>query len=431
MPRSPLRILIAALGSHGDVHPFLALGQALRQRGHDVRFIAPAIYEPLAESLGLRFVPIGTPQWFEYFTTKAEIWRPVRGFQILAQVVVKLLEPYYQAIVANHQRGQTVLAFSSLVLGGRVAQEVMGIPAVSVHLSPTILRSTQNPARTPPVPVSASLPRWWNRLVFQAVDALVMDRAVGKAVNGFRRRLGLPPVKRLFNAWVHSPDRVIGLFPDWFAPMPPDWPRQTVLTSFPLYDESDITPVDPAVEEFLAEGPPPVAFTPGSAMRHGERFFAEAVQTCRILGCRGVLLSRHAQHVPSNLPPEIRHLPYVPFSRLLPHCAALVHHGGIGTAAQALAAGIPQLVVPMAHDQPDNAARLKRLGVAEILPARRFSAARAAAALKLAMDDSHHAACISSKHRLAAENPLAKTADIIEATFANGQAAAIGLPSGR
>jgi len=418
MPRSALRILIAALGSHGDVHPFLALGQTLRGRGHDVRIIAPAMYQPLANSIGLQFVPIGTVELFERHLSRPEIWRPVRGFQLLAQSVAELIEPYYQAIVRNHQSGATVLVMSSLVLGGRVAQDALGIPAVSVHLSPAILRSLQSPARTPPLPASARLPRWWNRLVYWAVDALVMDRALAGPLNEFRRSLGLGPVRRIFNGWIHSPDRVIGLFPEWFAPAPRDWPGQTVLTGFPLYDESDITGVDPAIEDFLIGGPAPVAFTPGSAMRHGARFFAEAVRTCGMLGCRGVLLSRHAQHVPANLPPEVRHVDYVPFSRLLPHCAALVHHGGIGTAAQALAAGIPQLVVPMAHDQPDNAARLKRLGVAEVLPARRFYAARAAAALKLAMDEPHHAACLSIKQRLATENPLAKTAEIIEQTFA-------------
>jgi UDP:flavonoid glycosyltransferase YjiC (YdhE family) len=376
------------------------------------------MYKTLANSLGLQFVPVGTAELFERHASRPEIWRPVRGFQILAQTVAELLEPYYQAIVRNHQSGATVLVLSSLVLAGRVAQEALGIPAVSIHLSPAILRSFQSPAKTPPVPVSARLPGWWNRLVYWGVDALVMDRALAGPLNDFRRSLGLRPVRRILNAWVHSPDRVIGLFPDWFTPPPQDWPRQTILTGFPLFDESDVSGVDPAIEDFLIDGPAPIAFTPGSAMRHGGRFFAEAVRTCRIVGCRGVLLSRHAQHVPANLPPEVRHVDYVPFSRLLPHCAAVVHHGGIGTAAQALAAGIPQLVVPLAYDQPDNAARLKRLGVAEVLPARRFCAARAAAALKIAMDESHRTACISIKHRLAAQNPLAKTAEIIEHTFA-------------
>jgi UDP:flavonoid glycosyltransferase YjiC (YdhE family) len=129
-----------------------------------------------------------------------------------------------------------------------------------------------------------------------------------------------------------------------------------------------------------------------------------------------VLLSRHREHLPENLPSEIRHVDYAPFSRLLPHCAAIVHHGGIGTSAQAMAAGIPQLVISMAHDQPDNAARLKRLGLSESLPARKFTAARAAILLKRIMDETHAASCLAIKQKLAAENPIARSAEIIEQT---------------
>ena len=244
-----------------------------------------------------------------------------------------------------------------------------------------------------------------------------MDRALAGPVNSFRHEHGLPPVKRIFNGWIHSPDRVIGLFPEWFSPPPRDWPSQTVLTGFPLYDEADVTPMDPDLEQFLKAGEPPIAFTPGSAMRHGGKFFAAAIQACRLLGRCGVLLSRHREHLPENLPADIRHVEYAPFSRLLPRCAAIVHHGGIGTSAQAMAAGIPQLVVTMAHDQPDNAARLKRLGVSETLPASEFSAKRAVTLLKLIMDDAHAASCLLIKQRLAAENPLARSAGIIEQTF--------------
>jgi UDP:flavonoid glycosyltransferase YjiC (YdhE family) len=117
-------------------------------------------------------------------------------------------------------------------------------------------------------------------------------------------------------------------------------------------------------------------------MQQGRPFFDAAADACRRLGCRGVLLTRYRQQVPERLPPNVRHFDYVPFSRLLPRSAALVHHGGIGTTAQALAAGIPQLVMPMSHDQPDNAARVERLGVGLSLAPRRFQGPAVAAALE-------------------------------------------------
>lgn len=417
MSQPPLRIIIAALGSHGDVHPFLALGRALRERGHDVRFIAPAMYQPLAQAVGLQFVPAGTIEQFERLSTNVKLWHPTQSFRVVAEGTAELFEPFYRAIVENHERGRTVLVLSSLLLAGRVAQEVLGAPAVSVHLSPAIIRSIENPPRIPPLPVSARLPKWWNRLVYRAVDLLVVDWELTRRLNAFRATLGLGPVRRIFDGWMHSPDRVIGLFPPWFGPPPGDWPPQTVLTGFPLYDEADITPIDPQLEKFLEDGQPPIAFTPGSAMRHGQRFFAAAVETCRMLGRRGLLVSRHTKHVPADLGPEIRHVEYAPFSRLLPRCAAIVHHGGIGTSAQALAAGIPQLVAPMAYDQPDNARRLRQLGVAEILPARRFSPRAAARKLEQAMDPAHRAVCMVVKQKFAGENPFVKTAELIEQTF--------------
>jgi rhamnosyltransferase subunit B len=419
----PFRIIIAALGSYGDVHPFLAIGRELQRRGHEVVMVMPAMYESLTRKLGLEFAGAGTVEQFDQFSSQRELWDPVKGFGVIARGVGESLRWFYEPIVENHRPGRTGLVMSTLLFAGRVAQETLGIRGVTVHLSPVVLRSEIAPPAAPPVPLSGKFPRWWNRLMYRAVDGLVIDRAMGGPVNEFRRSLGLSPVKRIFNGWIHSPDRVIGLFPEWFAPPQADWPGQTVLTGFPLYDEGDVTPMDAGLEEFLNAGDAPIVFTPGSAMKFGDAFFIEAVKTCKLLGWRGVLLSRYPHHLPGNLPAEIRAVDFAPFSRLLPRCAAIVHHGGIGTAAQAMAAGIPQLVVTMAHDQPDNAARLKRLRVAESLPARKFSAAPAATMLRKIMGSAGEA-CAAAKRQMTAETPLLRTVEIIERAFGREESAA-------
>ncbi len=102
-------------------------------------------------------------------------------------------------------------------------------------------------------------------------------------------------------------------------------------------------------------------------MAHGGRLLAVALDACVALGRRAVVVTPFRDQLPTTLPPGTRHVAYAPFGALLPRVAALVHHGGIGTSAQALAAGIPQIVAPFAHDQPDNAARLRRLGVATVV----------------------------------------------------------------
>jgi rhamnosyltransferase subunit B len=171
------------------------------------------------------------------------------------------------------------------------------------------------------------------------------------------------------------------LFPDWFGPMQPDWPPQTVHAGFPLWDERTLTPMAAEVEAFLQAGDRPIAFTPGSAMLHGQEFFQAAVEACERLGRRGILLTRHAEQLPKNLPTSVRHFGFVPLSQLLPRASAIVHHAGIGTVGQGLAAGVPHVSMAMAHDQFDNAARLERLGVSETISVKRLNGGNLAGTL--------------------------------------------------
>jgi len=167
---------------------------------------------------------------------------------------------------------------------------------------------------------------------------------------------------------------VIGLFPDWYAQPQPDWPPNISLTGFPLWDESEVRSPSEELEKFLADGEPPLVFTAGSAMLQATRFFEVSVEVCKAAGCRGLLLTQFPEQLPAQLPPGVRHFDYIPFSAVLPRSAALIHHGGIGTTAQAIAAGIPQLIVPNAHDQPDNAVRVKRLCIGDYLLPKAYTA---------------------------------------------------------
>jgi UDP:flavonoid glycosyltransferase YjiC (YdhE family) len=259
------------------------------------------------------------------------------------------------------------------------------------------------------------LPGWAIRLGYRLADATLVDPLLAGPVNAFRGELSLPPARRFIDRWWYSPQRVLGLFPPWFGPPQPDWPRQTVLTGFPLWDGSELTGLPVGFQEFLDRGDPPIVFTPGSAMRHGRTFFNAAVDACRRLGRRGVLLTRDFEQLPRSLPPGVRHFDYVPFSQLLPQACAIVHHGGIGTVAQGLAAGIPQLVMPMAHDQHDNAARLMRLGVAETLRRRRFRGPAVARALARLLESAPVARrCQDLAGRLTDSDSLAAACDVIE-----------------
>jgi UDP:flavonoid glycosyltransferase YjiC (YdhE family) len=262
--------------------------------------------------------------------------------------------------------------------------------------------------------IVGTLPRWLRDPYMRLADRQIIDRPLAPGVNAFRAELGLPPVRRLFNGWIHSPQLVIGLFPEWFAPPQPDWPPNVHLTGFPLYDESDAREMPPELADFLRAGEPPIVFTAGSAMAQGTEFFRVSAETCRTRGWRGILLTQYPDQL-SPLPNGVRHFDYVPFSGVLPRTAALVHHGGIGTTAQALAAGVPQLVVPFAHDQPDNAVRVRRLGVGDYVRPKEYRTDRVVGKLEALLASAEvRENCRRRAEVMAGSNALETACELIE-----------------
>ena len=141
------------------------------------------------------------------------------------------------------------------------------------------------------------------RDLFNLMDYFVLDRVFAPGINSFRQSLGLSSVKKIFDRWTHSPQLNLGLFPDWYAPPQPDWPAQARLTGFVYFDKLGNNQVfSPELQEFLDIGKSPVIFTPGTAMQHGEQFFADCVVASRMLGRRGILLTQHTEQLPTSLP---------------------------------------------------------------------------------------------------------------------------------
>ena len=409
--------ILTPFGSAGDVNPFLWIGRGLRARGHAVTILLAPPFDRLGVAAGLPVVTVGDPGDYERIIRNPDLWHPWRAMHLTLGYAGQAAEEYFTAIAAAAERGgggDIVLAGSLLALGARLAREKFGWPLASVHLQPGVMLSLHDtPVMRAHLEGFARLPRWLKRLFFALPNPL--DQAAGPAVRAACARAGVPPPRSLMREWMHSPDAVLGLFPAWFGPPQPDWPPRCRLAGFPLYDRGDRQELAPELERFLAAGPPPVLFTPGSAMAHGREFFAAALGACARLGARAILATAHREPLPARLPDAVRVADYAPFSRLLPRVAAVVHHGGIGTLSQALAAGVPQLVMPMAHDQPDNAQRLVRLGVAARLYPRRFTAARVAAALRrLQQDPAVRAACAAAAEQVRADRPAEVVFDTLE-----------------
>ena len=360
--------IVVGLGSAGDVHPNIGLALALRRRGHGVLFVAGSVFRSLAERAGLEFVGLGTDAEYYEAVRDPDLWHSFRAFSVVARrLILPWMRPLYEIIVKHSGPGQTVVAAPGTAFGARIAQEKLGVPLATVHLQPLMLRSTLEPGCFGFPDIIGHLPRPLRGLYLRAADRFLVDRLLAEETNSFRAELGLPPVSRFFDRWFHSPQLIIGLFPEWFAPPQPDWPANVRLTGFPLWDESGLRQLPPELEDFLEAGDPPVVFTASSAMAQGKDFFRVSAEVCRRSGRRGLFLTQFPEQLPPRLPDGVRHFDYIPFSVVLPRAAAFVHHGGIGTTAQALAAGVPQLVVPLAHDQPDNAVRVRRLEVGDFL----------------------------------------------------------------
>lgn len=369
--RTGTRVCLVSFGSAGDIHPLLAIGQALRARGRPVTLLTTPTHAYAAARAGLDFVPIGKAADLRQAIDHPKLWHPVDGFGVMWRYLLRpALAPTYEQLAALAARGPVTVVASPVALGARLAQEKLGLPLVTVYTAATMLRTVHSPMTLAQWRVPPWFPRAGRRAAWALLDRHKLEPLVRPALDALRAQLGLPPAPgKVFADWMHSPQGGVTLFPAWFAAPAPDWPAQVVAGGFPLYDDPGAQPLSAELAAFLDAGAPPLVFMPGTARAAADDFFLAAVRACEHLGARGVLLGAPAAALTAKLPSQLLVQPYAPFGALLPRARALVHHGGIGSSAQALRAGLPQLVVPHAYDQFDNAMRLEQLGVGATLAA--------------------------------------------------------------
>jgi len=360
----------------------IALGLALQARGHRATVVTNPLFQELIAAQGLGFLPLGTVEAAREAIADPDLWHPRKGFSVVAERAIVPSIPLVYDHIERHADADTVVAASGLAFGARIAHERLGVPLATVHLQPSIIRSLVDQGMSGNVRISASQPMWFKRAFFRLADWLVIDRALKRPVNEFRACLRLAPISRVLYRWMHSPQLVIGFFPEWFAAPQPDWPAHTHLVGFPLWDAGGPAVLPPDVEAFLQAGEPPLVFTPGSAAATLHRYFEESVAAARALGHRAMLVTNFVDQVPADLPPHVKAFGYLPFRALLPRAALLVYHGGIGTMAQAIKAAMPHLVVPNGHDQFDNGWRIEQLGLGRSLPQTAYRARRVEAAIR-------------------------------------------------
>jgi rhamnosyltransferase subunit B len=389
------QIVITAIGSAGDVHPFIGIARTLAHRGHRIVFCTHPQFAALAEQHGFAFVSIGT--WDEYAQAIASpaLWNPRTSFRTLWNVIAPTIRPHFDALAAL-ATSDTVLVGSLWAFAARLMQEVHGTPYVSVQVSPSTLLS----ASAPPTHKRLTVPMWLPLAVrakcMEMIEKGVLDKACGPALNDVRVALGLAPASRILGQWLHSTDGVLCLFPDWFAAAQPDWPRNHFMAGFPLFNDVSPDAFDDELNAFLSSGERPVVFTTGSTLTDERAYFDAVDEALRRTGARAIVLAR-ATGERSLARRDVLVRDFIPMRTLLPRCAAMVHHGGIGTAALAFAAGIPQVVTPFAHDQFDNAQRVARSGCGIRIDSPASGKALASALSRITTDRLVAARCATAK----------------------------------
>ena len=381
-----MRIVFATLGSLGDLHPVMALAREAQSRGHEVVVAASPNYEANVTRADMAFHPLRPvipqdPKQLEYyFDLKRGPERLLRG------VVFEHVRDTHDDM-ENATRGADLLVVGELLYTAPVVAEKHGIPWMNVVLAPTSMLSVTDPCVLAPAPFLFPLRRfgtWVHRLAY--IAGRLQGQMWAKEFYRFRREINLPAGPNPIFEGKHSPHGTLVMFPRFFAQQQEDWPGDPFQTGFPFFEQPPAAG-DDIVERFLADGEPPIVFTLGSIVAHFEpQFYHAASEVAQRLGRRAILLvGRNAQR-PRDVPPSVLVVDYARLSRVLPHATAVVHAGGIGTCAEALRAGIPSVIIPFSFDQPDNAYRMRRLGVAEILSRRAIKVANLANKLRQVLE---------------------------------------------
>jgi UDP:flavonoid glycosyltransferase YjiC (YdhE family) len=369
-----LRIVLSNIGTFGDINPLIAIALEMKRRGHVPVMALPNVYRPKIEPLGLEFHAL-RPDIDPTNSKLVEMVYDVKkGTETgLREFLFPVLRETYDDLLdaATKPARADLLLLGELNYAGPIVAEVTGIPWASYVLAPFSFFSAFDPPVLPPFPKLAradkapGMGRAMRRL------ARFVTRKWPEPVYELRRELGLPRGKNpIFDA-KHSPNLVLALFSHVLGTEQKDWPANTLITGFCFYDSDAGNAALPGnLENFLAAGEAPVVFTLGSAavLAAGD-FYEQSARAAKKLGVRAVLLigDDERNRPKEALPDSICVAKYAPYSALFPRAQLVVHQGGVGTTAQCLRAGRPMLIMPYSHDQPDNARRMRRMGVARVI----------------------------------------------------------------
>lgn len=405
------------MGSLGDLHPKIALGRELRRRGHEVVLSTWQGYREKVTANGLEFAllrPSIDPDDTEIHRRALDARRGPE--YVIRDLIMPSIREMYDDLT-EATKDADLLISGEIVYVAKSVNEVSGIKWISTSLAPLTMFSSHDPGVYPQatwIEYLRPLPSFAHKLMFELAKMTVTPWL--EPYREFRRGIGLDPDHDPIFAVKFSPLLHLAMFSKALALPQPDWHSPTLQTGACFFDESESSDLDPALAEFLDAGEAPIVFTLGSAavMDAGD-FFDESAKAAKLLGRRALLLYGRDQARPKGLDDNIAAFEFAPYSLVFPRAACAVHQAGVGTTGQVLRAGVPHLIVPFSHDQPDNAARCRRAGVAEIIERDSYTAARSAAALNgILGNEKYRSNALALKKIVDAEHGTETACDAIE-----------------
>lgn len=364
-----MNVSILFYGSMGDFLPFLRLAGRLRARGITTRFLGFPWAEPLAKSYEHEFTRVVSHEEQAKFQAALEGQSPERRKELTVDFLYsaeKQKEIYDWIMMGMHESPGLVIAMNG-IYGARIAEDLHQIPLITASFSPPFFEKMG-----------------WSS--YREMDTYLLPQ-----INRLRETCELPPVQTKAHHWFHARGGSWGIFPNWFAP-DLDLPKHAETLHFLNKVESSADlPIDPQTQAFLQENPKPVFVTPGSTYLYAtDRFFEETLKALRALDLPAIVAARFIEACPDIPGARVHKLQFAPFHKIFPLCSTLVHAGGIGTLAEAVKAGLPQIGISMLNDQPWIYGKMSELGLGIHLKVDSLSSRRLQdALLKIGKDETY------------------------------------------
>jgi rhamnosyltransferase subunit B len=413
-------VFIVTNGTLGDVLPFLTIAKEMQSRGHTVTVATSDFYQDRVAALGCQFLSVSTVQEHHAVLTDPMLWHPQRGFEVVLKHAQANLMSWLQKLdVQGCQLDQPTLVIAhqlALPFLDFLRSAGAKITVAAVCLAPSGMLSAHDRLTLGELKIPRWMPLLAHQWLWRLIDKTYISKHVLPALNDARVRCGLVPMRSFFDDGFACADITVALFPPSLGAPQIDWAKPYFQSGF-LLEPSSQSVLPKPLQQFLDAGAAPLVFTPGSGHQHADRYFKVALQATRKLKHRAIFLTPHASQIPADLGADVYWQDFVPLQDLLPHAAVLIHHGGIGTTAEAMRSGVPQLIIPFAFDQFDNAFRVKKLGIGGTVSTRWLRAWWLARTIKQLSTASVRARCLQIAKEFADSGNVARFCHRLETFF--------------